>query len=201
MAGGIDWFRWHHGSVTDPKFQLIAKKTSVRVGDVLAVWAFVLEKASANLDRGSIGDIDFEALDLHLGIDDGTSERIFEAMKSRALILEDRVSKWEERQPKREREDTTAAERKRRQREREQEKNPPVDDGVNSNVTPCHTMSHHVTPRGEERREELTTNPNGLVVASPADDRHPCPHQEIIALYHEVLPMCPRVRDWTPARA
>ncbi len=25
MAGGIDWFRWHHGSVTDPKFQLIAK--------------------------------------------------------------------------------------------------------------------------------------------------------------------------------
>lgn len=28
-----------------------------------------------------------------------------------------------------------------------------------------------------------------------------CPHQEIIALYHEVLPQCPQVRDWTPARA
>ena len=24
----------------------------------------------------------------------------------------------------------------------------------------------------------------------------PCPHQEIIDLYHEVLPMCPRVRIW-----
>ena len=24
MAGCIDWFRWHHGSVTDPKFKLIA---------------------------------------------------------------------------------------------------------------------------------------------------------------------------------
>ena len=27
MAGGIDWFRWHHGSVTDPKFQLVARKS------------------------------------------------------------------------------------------------------------------------------------------------------------------------------
>lgn len=28
-----------------------------------------------------------------------------------------------------------------------------------------------------------------------------CPHQEIIALYHECLPQCPQVRDWTPSRA
>lgn len=26
------------------------------------------------------------------------------------------------------------------------------------------------------------------------------PHEEIIALYHEILPMCPRVRKWTAAR-
>ncbi|MES2105634.1 MAG: hypothetical protein V4634_16560 [Pseudomonadota bacterium] len=28
-----------------------------------------------------------------------------------------------------------------------------------------------------------------------------CPHQDIIAIYHEVLPQCPRVRDWTHGRA
>lgn len=28
-----------------------------------------------------------------------------------------------------------------------------------------------------------------------------CPHQQIIALYHAALPQCPRVRDWTNARA
>ncbi|WP_394780001.1 hypothetical protein [Undibacterium sp.] len=28
-----------------------------------------------------------------------------------------------------------------------------------------------------------------------------CPHQEIIALYHQVLPQCPKVRDWTHGRA
>lgn len=28
-----------------------------------------------------------------------------------------------------------------------------------------------------------------------------CPHQEIIALYHELLPTCPQIRDWTAARS
>ncbi|CAG2152608.1 hypothetical protein LMG19282_04231 [Cupriavidus campinensis] len=31
--------------------------------------------------------------------------------------------------------------------------------------------------------------------------RPDCPHQAIVALYHELLPMCPSIRDWTPARA
>ena len=61
-------------------------------------------------------------------------------------------------------------------------------------------------------------NPNGLIVTSAtADDQQVsvsnenhhvkpvnkacCPHQEIINLYHEMLPMCPQVRDWTSARA
>lgn len=57
-------------------------------------------------------------------------------------------------------------------------------------------------PREEKRREE-EVNP---LVPSVADDiprpeKPECPHQEIIRLYHEVLPQCPAVRDWTPARA
>lgn len=36
----------------------------------------------------------------------------------------------------------------------------------------------------------------------PAASKAPptCPHQEIIDVYHEELPMCPRVRAWTEAR-
>jgi hypothetical protein len=59
-------------------------------------------------------------------------------------------------------------------------------------------------PREEKRREELKpTTPDGVVAASGAGkpEKPDCPHQEIIALYHEVLPQCPQVRDWTPARA
>ena len=43
---GMDWFRWHHGSVTDPKFQLVARRAGASLPDVLAVWAYVLEAAS-----------------------------------------------------------------------------------------------------------------------------------------------------------
>lgn len=40
------------------------------------------------------------------------------------------------------------------------------------------------------------------LVANDVDDGMPaCPHKEIIALYHEHLPMMTRVKQWTPKRA
>lgn len=61
--------------------------------------------------------------------------------------------------------------------------------------------------REEKRREELTSK---ALVPGDAGDQPPspvksvakpdCPHQAIIELYHEHLPQCPRIRDWTPAR-
>lgn len=48
MASGIDWFRWHHGSVTDTKLRLVAKKSNAKFGDVIALLAFILEIASSN---------------------------------------------------------------------------------------------------------------------------------------------------------
>ena len=201
MANGIDWFRWHHGSVNDPKFGLVAKKAGARVGDVITVWALLLELASANQDRGAIGELDDETTDFLLGAEDGTTSRIVQAMEGRGLLDQGRVVRWDSRQPKREREDKTAAERKRQQRARA---------ANHDQEEPGHDMSHHVTPREEERREELTSKastPAGVDVAGVADDQPPvarrpeCPHQEIIALYHEVLPQCPQVREWTPARA
>lgn len=47
--------------------------------------------------------------------------------------------------------------------------------------------------------QELFTPPNGgVVVAKPTTPE--CPHAEIVALYHEILPELRRVRDWTPDR-
>lgn len=57
----------------------------------------------------------------------------------------------------------------------------------------------------EKRREEKELNT--LVPGDAADaiqiasaGKPACPHQAIIDLYHEVLPVCPRIKDWTPAR-
>jgi len=39
---------------------------------------------------------------------------------------------------------------------------------------------------------------NSVQTSQPKDE---CPHRDVIALFHEVLPSVRRVRDWTPARA
>ena len=163
MAGGIDWFRWHHGSVSDQKFILIARKSGASVAEVIAVWACLLEAASASEQRGNFGAVDYESMDCALGLDDGRTQAIHEAMVSRGLVSPDaEVNAWDKRQPKRE--DDSAAERKRKQREREAaekaaaEANQALGQPVTStesrsvthesrDVTQCHD-------RGEERREE-----------------------------------------------
>lgn len=56
--------------------------------------------------------------------------------------------------------------------------------------------------------DSLSSDSDESVVASKADNlqnsqskKPSCPHQEIVALYHELLPASPRIKDWTPARA
>lgn len=155
MAGGIDWFRWHHGSVTDPKFGLIAKKASARLGDVLAVWAFVLESASANTERGAAGQIDVEALDFMFGMDDGCAARILDAMTQRGLIGADgRVASWDKRQPKRERDDDLSSDRVRAFRERKRNETHQAD--TERHETP---VKRQETPREEKGRGEEEQEP------------------------------------------
>ena len=202
MAGGIDWFRWHHGSVTDPKFQLVAKKAGARLGDVIAVWAFVLEAASTNAERGIIGPLDFETLDFLLGSEEGTASRILEAMTQRGLIDGEQVAQWDKRQPKREREDGGAADRKRAQRERQTTlPNVTPSNPLPEHVTPCHAMSHQKTPREEESREEIQEEPNGSVSAAAPTPRMPsCPYEQIVELYHANLPTLPSIRTMDEKR-
>lgn len=164
MAGGIDWFRWHHGSVTDPKFQLVARKSKQALASVIAVWAFVLEQASASEDRGSFGTIDCEAIDCLLGLEDGATDAILAAMGERGLVDGGAVSAWEKRQPKRERTDNTNTERSRSYRDRQRQL-PPADDAQRhatpetDDATPCNAMQRQETPRVEKRREEKKNNP------------------------------------------
>lgn len=167
MAGGIDWFRWHHGSVNDPKFQLVARRSKSSVAEVIAVWASLLEAASMSEKRGAAGAPDFEALDCALGLEDGKTARIVDAMHARDLLEGEacQITAWEKRQPKREREDDNAADRKRAQRARDA-----AADGVTTDVTPSHAMSRTDTPRGEKRREEeIASTGVDAACATPGD--------------------------------
>lgn len=168
----MPWLRWYQGTAFDPKFRVVARKSGQRVGDVVAVWAFLLEQAGGAADRGHPGAVDFETIDEALGMDEGAARAIYAAMVDRDLVDADgRIMSWDKRQPKREREDPTAGERKRKERGRKGKGPDSPDDGPNGggvtddappshadgdDVTPCHATSRHVTPRGEERREEIT---------------------------------------------
>ena len=164
MAGGIDWFRWHHGSVTDPKFQLVARKSKQALASVIAVWAFVLEQASASEERGTFGSIDGEAIDCLLGLEDGATAAILAAMGERGLVEDGFVSAWEKRQPKRERTDNTSTERSRAYRDRQRQSQQSDDEQRHAtpesgNATPCNATQHQKKPRGEESREEKKNTP------------------------------------------
>jgi hypothetical protein len=75
-------------------------------------------------------------------------------------------------------------------------------------VTPRNAASRKVTRGNEESRytdtdidKENLPTPNGVGVPDASGTRIPeCPHVLLVAAYHELLPMCPMVVDWTQER-
>lgn len=205
MANGIDWFRWHHGSVTDPKFQLVARRAGCRLPDVIAVWAFILEQASSSNDRGAYGDLDFESIDLLMGFDDGVTQKIVVAMEARGLLAEGQVAAWSKRQVKRERTDDNSTERVKAFREKKRQETP-----EESDETPGNAMERQETPREEKSREDkeeakasLSTADADDAADQSSDALPPCPHTEILRLFAEHLPELPQPRAelWDGERA
>lgn len=188
MANGIDWFRWHHGTVNDPKFQLVARKSGSTVAEVIAVWACLLEAASAADERGNPGEIDFEALDCALGLSDGRTQAIYSAMNDRAMVNQDtgRLAAWEKRQPKRERmDDDKSTDRVRAYRQRQGS----AGNANKEDETPRNAMERQETPREEKSREERKeeNTMSGKPDVEPAESPQSKPVKATNAQAREVL--------------
>lgn len=219
----MEWFRAYHGICSDQKWPIVARKAKVSVGTVVSVWLALLEFASQAAERGSVAAFDPETMDALYGYDDGTTATVFGALTEKGLICDGRICAWGKRQPKRERDDDSAA----RVRQHRELKRRETTDGTtiyhgNASVTPCNAS---VTPpeqnREEQRREDIKyTSPDGEVVGgfppTPPDDEllmpeessgQPeadsvplCPHGKIVAAYHELLPELPQVKVWEGSR-
>lgn len=166
----MDWFRWHHGTVSDPKFMIIAKKSGQSVAAVIAVWAAILERASRSDLRGNIDGFDFESYDLHFGLDDGACELIVKAMEDKGLLechaMSRNVTAWNKRQPKRE--DEGALERKRQQRERNKTEKETTEKQtvmeMSRNVTQCHAREDKILKELKDMPEEKHSPAKPLVL-------------------------------------
>jgi len=161
---GMDWFRWHHGSVTDPKFQLVARKSGSSVAEVIGVWATLLEAASMSDVRGCHGVLDFEALDCSLGLEDGKAEQIYSLMVERGLVDPHShvISSWSKRQPVREREDDKSTNRVKAFREKKHQETPQdqSETPCNANETPCNAKKRLEEIRGDKSNTPPT--PDGV---------------------------------------
>lgn len=146
----MDWFRWHHGTVTDPKWRVIARKSGASVRDVLAVFAFFLERASQAEPRGCISGWDADDVGAGLDMDSAQVMAVYDAMQGKVLDG-DTLSGWEKRQPKREREETSTD---RVRKYRESKKSANSNDGVTDCETPCNANETHVTPGNANETHE-----------------------------------------------
>lgn len=111
----MNWFRWYHGTISDPKIALISKKSKQNRSTVIAVWAALLEHASEADDRGNVAGFDAESIAVALDIEDEDLSSILAAMMAKGLIQDQRIASWSKRQPQRE---DGAAERAKAWRER-----------------------------------------------------------------------------------
>lgn len=153
---GMDWFRWHHGSVTDPKFGLVARRAGASIPDVIAVWAYILETASQSVERGDFGEVDCEALDCAFNFPSTETRTadILKAMEGRKLVDGTRIVSWEKRQPKREREDATNADRQAAFRAKQNQ------------VTPSNASDDQKKPREDKSREDKNKEEEGRARAT-----------------------------------
>lgn len=157
-----DWWRAWHGLTRDPKWRVIARACGQEIPRVVSVFMALCEEASQSADRGSIAGVKAEDLAALLDIDEEAVVAILGAMRGR---VHDgmRLTGWDKRQPKREREDTASTERVREHRRRREEavssaqtlppevQTLPLEDERGR----CNTMKRHETPRVESESEEI----------------------------------------------
>lgn len=117
------WFRWYEGTAEDGKFRVVARMSRVTVRDVIALWAFILEDA-AHLDHRGVCKRNEDFMASILDFEDGTVERILEAMESVSMISvghgDITICNWNKRQFESD-SDPTASRRQREKRERDKQ--------------------------------------------------------------------------------
>lgn len=116
----MDWFRWHHGTVTDPKWRVVSAESGQPLAAVLAVWAAMLEHASENEARGSLAGWRDKVVAAALDLAPEAVQAIREAMEGMVIDGDD-LPGWKRRQPKRE-DDSSDRVRAHRSRSREEVK-------------------------------------------------------------------------------
>lgn len=96
----MEWFAHHNQTRHDPKLGVVAKRADAPKSLVYAVWCALMECASEARDRGSVAGFDVEAEAQAWDEDVARVQRIVDALVDRRHIVDGRLARWAERQPK-----------------------------------------------------------------------------------------------------
>lgn len=151
------WVRLWDDMPTDPKWRVIARRSGRPITEVIAVFCFMLTNAGAACERGTLDGWNDEDVGAALDMDAEVVSAIREAMQGKTLDGE-RLTGWERRQPKRERDDDNSAERVKAFREKQRHVTP-----RNADVTPC-----NATKRLDKIREDKIIEADASIAFAPA---------------------------------
>lgn len=167
------WFRMYAEFASDSKVQMMDEAMQRRL-----VMLFCMRCSDVTV---TLSD---EEMAFHMRISDSDLELTKTVFMKKGFIDSDwNLLNWDKRQS---RSDSSAA-RTRAYRERMKEVT------VTSHVTERDALDKN---REEENREEYKE----AKASSSADAPPTCPHQKIIALYHEHMPLNPRIKIWEGTR-
>ena len=190
----MNWFRWYHGAVSDPKLALIAKKSGQPRPVVIAIWAALLEHASQAESRGDISGFDAETVAVALDLDEDAIPAVIAAMTTKEMIADGVISAWDRRQPQRE---DGAAERAKAWREKQkQSANATERNRTQPNAGKRQEEEEEIGVDVEERRKEVSQKREEAAQApfasppKPEATKAPKPAKSLKA---------PMPADWTPA--
>lgn len=159
-----DWVRLWHDMPTDPKWRTIARKSGQRVGDVIAVFNFVICNASGNAtERGKLKNFDCDDVASALDLQESDVAAIMDAMRGKVIDDDGKLTGWEKRQPKRE--DSTAFQRKQEWKERQ--RNAMERSGTQRNAPETETETDNTLAKASDavasKRSEFWTNAKSYI--------------------------------------
>ena len=159
------WVRLYHDTPSDPKWRVIAKKSGQRIGDVIAVWTFVLTNASGNAVKRGVTH-NFVTEDVAAALDLATSDvdAILSAMEGK-VIVSGKLTGWEKRNPDRE---DDSSDRVRRYRERRRSE-------FARDAAPVTQCNAPVTQRNAQIREDKIREEKKDISAPRRAQKRPIP--------------------------
>lgn len=82
----MNWYKVHNGLPFDTKLAVIAKRTGLRRGEILALWVTLLDQASRNKPRGSVQNLCGEEMALLLEFDAAAVDAALQAFRDKRMI-------------------------------------------------------------------------------------------------------------------